>query len=161
MNPWREYKKKTQKRKAKRRAKRKELTKDMPYLVWGRKQLRVKLDNLWSFLIRLRDRIKHGPMCRICGNREGSVAYHIVPKQRGDAVRWRLDNGVLACSACNYAEQMNRSLYRDKHVKLFGKSHVEKIEAAARKGQQFTTAELAFMADDFRTQIENIRGGEA
>ena len=70
-------------------------------------------------------------MCRICFKRPGNVAYHLIPKQRGHGVRWLVENGVLACSQCNFGEMINRASYRDKHIFLFGKDRVEGIEKVA------------------------------
>ena len=105
-----------------------------------------KLDSLAKLGVIYRDR-HLGPMCRICGNRPWVVAYHIVPKQRGNAVRWVLSNIVLACTNCNYGEMRNRSLYRDKHIVIFGKEYVERIEQVARDGNGKQVDKFAVLAE--------------
>lgn len=142
-------------RKAKRKAKRKTLYSGKPTLD-SRAILRAKLDSLWGFFIRLRDKMLHGPWCRICTLEYGEVAYHLIPKQRGDAVRWLPENGVLACSSCNYGEMVRRADYRDKHVKLFGKELIEGLEEKARRWAKFSRSDLAAMADDLRRSIERL-----
>lgn len=121
------------------------------------KSLKAKLTELWGVYVKMRDKTKHGPLCRICGRRPGAVAYHLVPKQRGNAVRWLLENGVLACSPCNYAEHMNRSLYRDKHVALFGKEFIESIEIKARTVVKYSAPDLLAMIQGIRGRIESGR----
>lgn len=143
-------------RKAKRVAKRRTLYRGKPSQS-TRTMLRKKLDGLWSMYIKKRDMYRLGHMCRICGKAGGAIAYHIVPKQRGDAVRWLKENGVLACTGCNYGEVMRRADYRDKHVALFGRELVEGIEEKARRGAKFSRADLVAMAEDLRRCIEGLR----
>lgn len=90
-----------------------------------------RMDGIWSFVVRRRHIVLHGKKCRICSVRPIEVGYHIVPKQTGDAVRWLIENGCGACAPCNFGEHKNRSLYRKKHVRLFGREFVEKIEDKA------------------------------
>ena len=127
--------KKSAERKSARTAKGKLLNRLEQLSVSGR-PTDTMLDSLWSKVIKERDR-KVNPVCRICRWRRGTTAYHIVPKQRGHSIRWLLENGVLSCAPCNGGEVWNRSLYRDKHISLFGKDFVERIEAKSRAGQGF------------------------
>lgn len=129
-----EYYAKTRSRKARRSAKHKIVFAGRPTQT-PRKVLESKCDTLWSLCIKLRDRKNHGPMCRICGYREGTVAYHIIPRQHGKAVRWDIENGVLACSPCNFGEMVNRALFRDKHIRLFGEGVIKGLEFRARDGR--------------------------
>jgi hypothetical protein len=107
----------------------------------GMGQLRVskrpsdkQLDRLWSEVVMFRDRLK-SVWCRICHRRKGVLAYHIVPKQMGHAIRWLLENGVLGCVECNGGEVSNRTLYRMKHCKMFGEEFVKRLENQAVAGQ--------------------------
>lgn len=144
------------KRQADRKAKREEKR----ALLWPARELKRKmrtlrqivravLDTLWSQIILARARRKSA-VCAICGERPIEVAYHIVPKQRGDSVRWDLENGCGACSRCNRGEQLNRSLYRDKHLVIFGRELIERIEGQARIKADYSTAELQEKAREFR-----------
>ncbi len=116
-----------------------------------RKLLRGKLDDLWAFFIKLRDRIQFG-RCRICNVRPIEVAYHIIPRG-DDATRWDEENGCGACHQCNRGEQMNRSRYRAKHVTIFGSQLVEKLEAKARVRAGFTLTDLENMVASFTAKI--------
>lgn len=138
---------------AARKAKREEKRQDLPWgaraAAWKRKKMvaspreimRAKLDGLWAFLIKLRDRLRFGGLCRICGRRPIAVAYHLVPRG-DDATRWDPENGVGACAPCNRGEQMNRHRYRAKHVQLFGAEKIERLEAKARTIANFSMTDL-------------------
>lgn len=117
----------------------------------------LRLDGLWGLAIKLRDK-KVSPLCRICAIRYADTAYHIVPKQRGNAIRWLLENGTFSCTPCNFGEQMNRSLYRDKHIVIFGKDRVEAIELIARQANGQQPDKWAVEAN-LRAFIENLQRG--
>ena len=108
---------------------------------------RDRNDALWSLAVRRRDTHFFGPRCRICGQVEESVnavmvGYHLVPKKRGDFIRWLMENGVQGCSRCNFGERMNPGKYRDKHIALVGRAVIEGIEARARAHADLSMAEL-------------------
>lgn len=111
-------------------------------------------------LLGLRDRKLNGPMCRLgdeCPTKtphHGTLAYHVVPAQRGDSTRFVPSNVVWACSAANYGEVMNRSLYRDKHCRVFGTAMIEELEAQARQVKKYTRDELVYMRDSLRAELE-------
>lgn len=113
------------------------------------KLLREKLWQITSFYVRLRDK-KLGDWCRICRKRPIECAYHLVPKQRGLSIYYNLDNLVGACAACNFGEHLNRSLYRDKHIVLFGKERIERLEAEA-------AVKIKLTRDQLQDMIENVR----
>lgn len=116
-------------------------------------------------LLGLSDRRKHGPQCRIIpecpvkGYHFGTLAYHIVPAQRGDATRFEPENVVWACRSANYGEVMNRSLYREKHIKVFGRDRVERLEAKAREYRKFSRAELLELREAIKREVETTTGG--
>lgn len=99
-------------------------------------------DALWSLAIRRRDTAAFGPRCRICGQIKPLVGYHLVPKKRGAAIRWLLENGVQGCSPCNFGERMNPGKYRDKHIALVGRARIEALEARANTRAQFRLDDL-------------------
>ena len=121
-------------------------------------------DALWSLVVRQRDTRLYGKRCRICGQLESSVVvmvgYHLVPKKRGASVRWLIENGVQGCSRCNFGERMNPSKYRDKHIALMGKAHVEAIEALARPGTHFSLENLLAIGAWLKAVIEAAPGQE-
>lgn len=120
-----------------------------------RQRLIARLDALWSTIVLMRHRKIFGAMCLICTTRPATLAYHIVPKQRGHSIRWDLEDGVGGCSFCNGAEVMNRSLYRDIHVARFGKEFVEKLEARARLRVKLDMADLRSKIESFLQIIAN------
>ncbi len=108
-----------------------------------RQRIRARLDHLWSLVVRKRDAKKTGGLCRICGVRPGTCAYHIIPKQRGDMLRWDLRNGCLACGPCNYAEMINRSLYQDDHhPRIFGAALIDELKTLAKVMVHFSMPDL-------------------
>lgn len=111
-------------------------------------------------LLGLLDRKKHGDECRLgveCPTKtphSGEVAYHVIPAQRGDSTRFVPENVVWACAAANYGECRNRSLYRDKHCRLFGAAMVEALEAQAREKKHYTRTELYELRERLRAEVE-------
>ena len=152
----RDYLAKKKARAEKRKAKAKLIWSGKPMKL-SRKGMIAKLDALWSLAIRLRDRQEGSGRCLVCKTRPAELGYHLVPKQRGYAVRWDLDNGVAGCSVCNMGEMMNRSLYRQKHVELFGKDRIEFLEAKALVKVKWSLADLASIADGLKEQIQNFK----
>lgn len=110
-------------------------------------------------LLGLLDRKKNGNQCRLgaeCPEKTqhfGTLAYHIVPAQRGDSARFIPENVVWACRQSNYGEVMNRSLYRDKHIAIFGKDRIERIEAIARTFRKYQMVELLELRDKLRSEV--------
>lgn len=122
-----------------------------------RERLCAQLDNAWAYFIKKRALHRTGGYCEVCLRRPIQVAYHIVP--RGDeATRWDLENGVGACSACNFGElKMRRrspgSIYR-RHVKLFGAERIERLVALARLPSNFGVVELEAMLNEIKRRIK-------
>lgn len=113
-------------------------------------------------LLGLLDMKKNGKWCRYesycpafrrTGAHAGDTATHLCPQMRGDAARFMPENVVWGCAAANYGEVMNRSLYRDIHIKLFGKDRIEAIEAVARTTRKYTTADLIELRNNLRKQV--------
>lgn len=105
-------------------------------------------------LLGLLDKKRNGSLCRICQKRMGILAYHLVPQQRGDAARFIEANVVWACGPCNFGEMMNRSLYREKHIIIFGKERIERLEEIARTMRKYELAELLELRREIREKIE-------
>lgn len=116
---------------------RKKRTKKTP-----RQLQRDRLDDLWSLAVRRRDAFLYGPLCRICHKAPATVGYHLVPKKRGDFIRWLMENGCGGCAPCNWGERNNPGLYRAKHVSIFGKDAIESIEARARPLADLSQSDL-------------------
>ena len=158
---WKENQLRAAGRRKRRLAKRKVLFKGTAQAV-GKAPLRAKLDALWGFFIRLRDRLRFGNVCRIrkakgCSGL-GEVAYHILPRGRSDATRWHPSNGVLACSACNRGEQMNRQKYARYHEKLFGRETIDFLNGLAEAGAKYSRQDLVNLAGDLRSMIAGLGG---
>lgn len=89
-----------------------------------------------------RDMLINGTTCRIHGHHRGELAYHLTPQSRGDAARFIPENVVWACAAANDGERWHRTLYREKHIAIFGIERVERIEAISRTHVHFSDADL-------------------
>lgn len=118
------------------------------------------LDDLWAELVKARDIAKYGPKCRMCGWRDGNTAYHIVPKQLGHHIRWLPQNGLLSCGPCNGGENWNRTLYRVKHVKMFGADFIDGLEAKAIAGRGFPTDRFAVFVI-LTQELKKLKGTHA
>jgi 5-methylcytosine-specific restriction endonuclease McrA len=109
-------------------------------------------------LLGLLDMKVNGRHCRIHGEPcVGEVAYHLIPQKRGDAARFVPENVVWACSRANFGENMNRDLYRHKHVLIFGKVRIEKLEEISRTQRKYSTVELVALKNKIRADIESAR----
>lgn len=122
----------------------------------ARQRLRARLDALWSLVVRKRDAMRTGGLCRICGVRQIEVGYHLIPRG-SDATRWDLENGIGACHNCNRGEQLNRLKYRQKHVELFGAALIEKLEAKARTLAKYSMADLEEILRALTYQLTRLR----
>lgn len=152
--PWGAEKAEQPKSPKPRKARRK---KSLVEIAWDRN------DTLWSLAIRARDTRLYGKRCRICGQtaesvRASMVGYHLVPKKRGAAIRWLLENGVQGCSRCNFGERMNPLKYRDKHIALVGLPLMEALEARARMTAQFRLDDLLAIGAWLKAVIEAGQG---
>lgn len=129
--------------------------------IWRPKRGDIKEDIV--HLLGLLDRKEHGPLCRLgsecprwkrIGPHNGEVAYHLIPQKRGDAARFLRKNVVWACRDANEGERHNRDLYREKHVRIFGRDVVESIEVISRTTADFSTADLL----EIRRQVREWLG---
>lgn len=126
--------------------------------VVSRKELKDSIVHMLGLI----DRAINGPSCRIhtlqqgFGFHSGQVAYHLIPQQRGDAARFLEENVVWACRDANYGERMNRSLYRQKHIDLFGKERIERIESLARSIKKYSTADLILLKHLTQERLEKV-----
>ncbi len=110
----------------------------------------------------LLDRKLHGPYCRLgvecprykkIGFHAGEVAYHLIPQMRGDAARFVQSNIVWACSDANHGERLNRSLYDEKHIKVFGAARIAEIKEIAKGTADYSTADLLGILADVRSKL--------
>ena len=142
---------KAKERKAKRRAKRVELKiGDLA----SKGDMKKKIVRVLGLL----DRKTNGNGCRIHpGEHAGTLAYHLIPQQRGDAARFLPENVVWACRGANFGELKNRSLYREKHCAIFGRAAIERIESIAMGTAHFSSADLRAMFEVVRFELEAAR----
>lgn len=106
-------------------------------------------------LLGLLDRKKNGPFCRIHGSPcLGTLAYHLIPQSRGDSTRFLPEAVIWACRGANFGEHHHRSLYRDKHIAIYGKEYIEALEAKAREIVHLKMWELRELHDRIKTQVE-------
>lgn len=95
----------------------------------------------------------HCPAYVRLGPHPGGVAYHLTCQGTGDGARFIPDNVLWCCSAANFGEKMNRAIYRMRHVELFGKERIERIEEAAKTGAKFSMADLLAMRDQIKFKL--------
>ena len=123
------------------------------------RELQIKKnDDLWSAAIRKRDAFRYGPICLLCGKVRPLVGYHNIPKKRGMAIRWLLENGVASCSPCNGAERWNPSLYREKICALVGENMVKAIEFRAHTTANFSMDDLLAIGNWLKSVKETRPG---
>ncbi len=135
--------------------KRKFLNREKPRKIqYSKTMLRDQLDALFNLWVKVRDKLKFGPNCRICCTRPGTVAYHLVPKCTTNwRVRWADENAVLGCAPCNEGERWHRQRYREKHVRLFGEGLIERIEKRGRGPDPMSIAELLELKSELRKKL--------
>lgn len=119
-----------------------------------RKRLIAQLDQLMSLLVRKRD-IKAFGVCRICRKRPIECAYHCIPRQHY-ATRWKLENVIGACHACNFGERMHRLAYREKNMEAIGAVVYLTLEKMAKEKSHYSIADLLFLRDDLKKQLGAI-----
>lgn len=141
-------------RRAKRAVKRRTIWKTAPLRLTPA-TINAQLTQLWGLIILLRHRKLFGPLCRICGVNYANTPYHIVPKQRGNSVKWDLDNGCGSCGPCNNSERINRSLYQDvRHPAIFGSELIARLKEKARLNMQLSMADKLEMRERFKRILE-------
>lgn len=106
----------------------------------------------------LRDRRINGADCRIHGVKcpPPYCGYHLVPQARGGMARLDPRAVVWACSRANRGEQMNRSLYREKHIAIFGEPLILELEALTKIADRRARPELEEMLE--KLVAENEKG---
>lgn len=134
------------------KAKRKVKAKKLGHKIEDRGKIKTQICRLLGMI----DAFMNGKECRIHGSHSGEVAYHLCPQSRGDAARFLPENVIWACKAANYGEFRNRSLYRDKHIAIFGQERIEAIEEIAGNVRQFSYKELVELRDEARAIIEAL-----
>lgn len=135
--------------------KRKFLNRDKPRKIrYSQTMLRGILDDLFALWIKRRDTAKHGRLCRICGKRPGTVAYHLVPKCTINYLaRWHDENAVLACAPCNNGERWHRKLYNDKARELFGGELMDRMEKLGRGPSNWGIGEMQDRVAELRKAL--------
>lgn len=161
INPWLARQQKAAARKAKRANKRRYIAKTQGKplrAVIGRGALKKQIVTLLGWL----DRKLNGSTCRLGGHcpqyvrigpHRGEVAYHVCPQSTGDGARFIPENVIWCCAAANFGEKMNRATYRMRHIELFGRERIERIEAAAKAGAKYSTVELLAMRQQIKDKL--------
>ena len=120
-----------------------------------RKRLVDEADKLFSLYIRLRDKRKNAGRCLICRKNPIEVCYHLIPRGRY-ITRWDPSAAVGGCPPCNFGEKMNRLLYRQKHIDIFGKDFYEALEEKSRQLAKFSVDDLRNMVAEIRVKLEGV-----
>ncbi len=114
-------------------------------------------------LLGLLDKKINGPRCRLgaeCpdfkkyGPHDGEAACHIISQKRGGAAQLEPLGIYWGCHDANFGEMMNRDLYRQIHIRVFGKERVEWLEAKAREKVHYTVAYLRELRDRIKSLLE-------
>jgi len=123
-----------------------------------RQLLILKLDNLFSFYIRLRDKRLYGGICPLCSKRPIEVCFHHIP--RGNyKIRWDPMNATGSCKGCNMLEFMKRNLdfrFDDWHIRTHGQEVWDRLNRLKRETAKFSQDDLQELCDDFRKRIEAL-----
>ena len=126
----------------------------------------IKTGDLKANIVRLLgllDRKINGPLCRLgpecpqypkVGPHNGECAYHIVPAGRGGKSRFLPLNVIWACCAANCGEKWHRSLYFQKHIRVFGADRMARIEEAANITADYSRAELFELREQIKARLE-------
>lgn len=125
--------------------------------IFGRLPIKGNVKKDLVTLLGLLDRKKNGPDCRIHGGHPGQCGYHIFPQMLGDAYRFIPENVVWACFPANRGEQLNRSLYAEKHVEIFGQERLDLIRAKAKEfkesGKKYSLADLIELRKSIKEEL--------
>ena len=114
-------------------------------------------------LLGLLDRKRNGPLCRLMdecpqtkniGYHNGDTSYHLVSQGRGDAARFDPEGVIWTCGPANFGEMMNRSLYREKAITLFGRERIERLEHIAKTTKKYSMADLLTLREDIKGMVE-------
>ena len=131
-----------------------------------------QLDDLFSIIVRQRDRRIHFGYCLVCWTKRElgfsgdqprpiECCYHILP--RADTIiRWHPHNGIGACGPCNQGELWSRASsklrarYREIHSAIIGLGNLVELEQLALVGVKPTLEDLI----DKREEFKKVLAGE-
>jgi len=102
------------------------------------------LDDVFSILIRTRDRRRYGGVCPICKSRPIEVCFHFFP--RGNlATRFEPDASCGSCSPCNMGEMLNRNRtdkYKNALIGMVGQERYDELERQSRSKVKMSAEDL-------------------
>lgn len=129
------------------------------------KQLKAKLDTVFSIYIRVRDSVESGDgrmgVCITCKNPVGATgqrtgqAGHFVSR-RFNSTRYDEQNVHLQCARCNMWGAGEQYLYSLEVDKLYGAGTAEKLHQKSREVKKFTTTELLEMIQTYRQKTADL-----
>ena len=112
----------------------------------------------FSLFIRARDNNGGYFRCPTCGRTlpiEQADAGHYITRAR-KSVMFNEHNVHAQCRKCNRFEEGNHFLYRKWLVEKYGEEEIIDLEKRAKQSTGLTTAELLFMAKEFKTRTKAI-----
>ena len=124
-----------------------------------RKKLKDKLDQAVKPIIKLRDRNR----CQKCGKYvTGSNCHvsHVIPRSKGDSLRWELQNLKVLCFHCHINWWHKNPLESGEWFKDKFPSRWEYLQERKEKTIKYTLSELEELLEYFRKKLkrkENIR----
>jgi len=113
----------------------------------------------FSKMIRARDEINGFFRCPTCGYTkpiDQADAGHYISRVK-KAVMFEEMNVHAQCRHCNRMQEGNHFLYRKWLVEKFGIERVEELEQRAQMTAGFKTADLLFMAQEYKTRTKAIK----
>jgi len=113
----------------------------------------------FSEMIRARDEVNGYFTCPTCGRIltiDQADAGHYISRSR-KAVMFDEMNVHAQCRNCNRFKEGNHFLYRKWLIEKFGIKKVEELELRAQIRAGFKTADLLFMAEEFKERTKVIR----
>lgn len=125
-----------------------------------RQKLIVRLDNVFSQFIRLRDADKGGRIrCISCGQKfepDYIDCGHYIPREHM-GTRFSEMNCHAQCHFCNRHKRGNLEAYREALVALYGEDAVEALEQRKHQAFKLGVSELQEKLEFYRDEVKLLR----
>jgi len=124
-----------------------------------RRKLTDKLDRICAEIVKIRD--KH--ICQHCGRyAQASNAHcsHVIPKSRGNNLRWEISNLKLLCMHCHLHWWHKDPLEAGKWFEKKFPKRWEYLEMYRHEQSKFTISDLKDLHNDLKIALEHWKGTE-
>lgn len=124
-----------------------------------KKNIKIRLDTIFSKFIRLRDTDEnmYGKCCtcsKYIKYDEGDAGHFI--NRRFMSTRWREDNVFLQCRKCNRFEEGNGAAYSMFIIKKFGIKRLEYLDALKNEHTKFTESDMLLLIEDYKKRVKEL-----